>query len=58
MRDPFNKTKRLTMPPFDGVLSPEQIRAVISYFKTLWTPDQRAFQAEESREQPFLTKSQ
>jgi mono/diheme cytochrome c family protein len=58
MRDPFNKTKRLTMPPFDGVLSPEQIRAVISYFKTLWTPDQRAFQGEESREQPSLTKSQ
>ena len=58
MRDPFNKTTRLTMPPFGDVLSPQQIRAVIGYLKTLWTPEQRAFQSEESREQPSLTKSQ
>lgn len=50
-RDPFNKTKRLTMPPFADVLSPEQIRAVITYLKTLWAPDQRQFQAEESKNQ-------
>jgi mono/diheme cytochrome c family protein len=50
-RDPFNKTKRLTMPAFADALSPEQIRAVITYLKTLWTPDQRQFQAEESKNQ-------
>jgi mono/diheme cytochrome c family protein len=52
-RDPFNKTKRLTMPAFAETLSPEQIRAVIIYLKTLWTPEQRDFQSEESRNQPF-----
>src|SRR6266403_4444197 len=30
-RDPFNKTKRLTMPGFGDVLSRQQIVAVISY---------------------------
>ena len=52
-RDPFNKTKRLTMPGFSGILSPKEVRAVIAYLKTLWTPEQRRFQAEESRKQPF-----
>lgn len=52
-RDPFNKTKRLTMPAFGEVLSPEQIRAATDYLKTLWTDEQRAFQVDESREQPF-----
>ncbi|MEO6782653.1 MAG: cytochrome c [Bradyrhizobium sp.] len=51
-RDPFNKTKRLTMPAFADTLSPSQIRAVISYLKTLWTPEQRQFQSEESRDHP------
>jgi mono/diheme cytochrome c family protein len=53
MRDPFNKTTRLTMPPFGDTLSPEQIRAVITYLKTLWTPEQRSFQSEESRDHQF-----
>jgi mono/diheme cytochrome c family protein len=52
-RDPFNKTKRLTMPGFEGVLSPDEIRAVITYLKTLWTPEQQHFQWEESRDRPF-----
>lgn len=52
-RDPFNKTKRLTMPGFEDVLSPEETRAVIAYLKTLWTPEQRRFQRDESREDPF-----
>lgn len=51
-RDPFNKTKRLTMPAFGEEMSPAQIRAVIGYLKTLWTPDQRQFQSEESRDHP------
>lgn len=52
-RDPFNKTERLTMPAFEDVLSPQETRAVITYLKTLWTPEQRRFQQEESREHPF-----
>ena len=52
-RDPFNKTERLTMPAFKEVLSPKEIRAVITYLKTLWTPKQRRFQWEESRDAPF-----
>lgn len=52
-RDPFNKTQRLTMPAFTGRLSHEQTIAVIDYLKTLWMPEQRRFQAEESRRQPF-----
>jgi mono/diheme cytochrome c family protein len=52
-RDPFNKTKRLTMPAFGDALSAEQIRSVITYLKTLWTPEQRGYQSEENRSQPF-----
>ena len=52
-RDPFNRTERLTMPGFSGILSPREVRAVITYLKTLWTPEQRRFQREESRNQPF-----
>ncbi len=52
-RDPFNKTQRLTMPAFGEELSPEQIRAVIAYLKTLWTSEQRQFQLEESQGHPF-----
>lgn len=52
-RDPFNKTDRLTMPAYAAILSPKQTRAVIIYLKSLWTPDQRRFQREESRRQPF-----
>lgn len=56
-RDPFNKTERLTMPAFGEVLSPQQIRDVITYLKTLWTPEQRSFQSEESRDRPFPSKA-
>lgn len=52
-RDPFNKTDQLTMPAFAAVLSPEEIRAVVTYLKTLWTEEQRRFQWEESRDAPF-----
>src|SRR6266851_9505999 len=57
-RDPFNRTKQLTMPAFDGVLSPEQIRAVITYLKTLWTPEQTQFQLEESQGHSFPSEGQ
>lgn len=52
-RDPFNKTKRLTMPAYKETLSPGEIRSVITYLKTLWTPEQRRIQREESRRHPF-----
>lgn len=52
-RDAFNKTERLTMPAFNGQLSREETIAVITYLKTLWTPKQRQFQADESRGHPF-----
>lgn len=47
-RDPFNKTQRQTMPAFAQTLSPDEIRAVVDYLKTLWTPEQRAFQRKEN----------
>ncbi|MEO5881288.1 MAG: cytochrome c [Caldimonas sp.] len=52
-RDPYNKTKRLTMPAFAEVLSPSQMREVVIYLKTLWTPEQQKFQLEESEHAPF-----
>lgn len=52
-RDPFNKTQRQTMPAFGQTLSPAEIRAVIDYLKTWWTPEQRSFQEEESRRASF-----
>lgn len=57
-RDPFNKTKRLTMPAFGQTLKTAEIRAVIDYLKTLWTPQQRAFQREESRKAPFPSSTE
>jgi mono/diheme cytochrome c family protein len=57
-RDPFNKTTRLTMTPFGDVLSRHQIIAVITYLKTLWTTDERQFQAEESQGHPFPSSGQ
>ena len=32
------------MPGWNGRLSPEQIRQVVDFMKTLWTPEQRAAQ--------------
>ncbi len=52
-RDPFNKTQHLTMPAFGQTLSPAEIRAVIEYLKTLWTPEQRRFQRDESARNPY-----
>ena len=52
-RDPFNKTQQLTMPAFGQSLTPQEIRDVLLYLKTLWTPQQRKFQREESRGAPF-----
>lgn len=48
-RDPFNKTSRLTMPAYQDILTAAEIEAVIAYLKSLWTDEQRRFQANESR---------
>jgi mono/diheme cytochrome c family protein len=47
MRDVFNKTPELTMPPFKDRLSDEEIAAVIAYFKSLWSAEHRRFQEEQ-----------
>ncbi len=41
------------MPPFEASLRPEEIRAVITYLKTLWGPEERALQAQASLQDPF-----
>lgn len=32
------------MPPWGGRLSPQQVRQLVEFMKTLWTPEQRAQQ--------------
>jgi len=49
-RDPFNKTPELTMPPFKDRLSDEDIEAVITYFKSLWSEEHRRWQVRESQQ--------
>jgi len=48
-RHPFNKSDRLTMPAFGESLTDQEIGAVIEYLKTLWTDEQREYQATESQ---------
>ncbi len=47
-RHPFNESDRLTMPAFGESLTDQEIAAVIEYLKTLWTDEQRDYQAAES----------
>lgn len=54
-RDPFNRTSELTMPPFAGRLSDEEIVAVIAYFESLWSAEHRSFQEEQNRRPPTTT---
>jgi len=42
-------TGRGTMPAFRGVLSEEDVEAILAYIKTWWGPAERAYQAEVSR---------
>lgn len=53
LRDPFNKTPELTMPPFKGQLTDAQIGNVIMYFKSLWSAEHRAYQEEENHRAPM-----
>lgn len=43
----------VSMPPFEAVLSPEEIRSVIAFIKTLWTPEQRQLQWERTERADF-----
>lgn len=52
-RDPWNETDHKTMPSYKGILTPREIRSVIEYLKTMWTPEQRQHQKEESQDAPF-----
>jgi mono/diheme cytochrome c family protein len=57
-RDPWNKTDRLTMPAYQEILAPSEIRDVVDYLKTLWTQEQRHHQADESVDNPFPIQSE
>jgi len=53
LRDQFNKTPELTMPPFTtDELSDQEISDEIVYFKSLWSPEHRQFQEGENRRPP------
>jgi mono/diheme cytochrome c family protein len=47
-RNPFNPSQRFTMPGFQFVLTPGEIGSVLTYLRTLWTPEQREFQRQET----------
>jgi mono/diheme cytochrome c family protein len=49
LRDRFNKTPELTMPPFKGRLNDEENAAVIAYFKSLWSPEHRRYQEQQTQ---------
>lgn len=53
LRDRFNKTPELTMPPFKDTLSEEEIAAVIAYFTSLWSPEHRRYQEEQNQRSPM-----
>ena len=49
LRDQFNKTPELTMPPFGpDQLTDHDIADVIAYFKSLWSPEHRQFQEQQN----------
>lgn len=37
------------MPAFEDALTEQEIQSVIEYLKTLWTDEQRTYQATESQ---------
>ncbi|MCL4302075.1 MAG: c-type cytochrome [Anaerolineae bacterium] len=53
-RDPLKPPDSpLTMPPFGDKLNDAEIRAVIAYFKSLWSEQSRLFQWQVTQQQPF-----
>jgi mono/diheme cytochrome c family protein len=57
MRDVFNKTPELTMPPFKDRLRDADIAAVIAYFKSLWSPEHRRYQEAQNQKAPMTMMS-
>jgi mono/diheme cytochrome c family protein len=39
-----------TMPSFEGILSQDDVAAILAYLKTNWPPDQQTYQADISRQ--------
>jgi hypothetical protein len=37
------------MPPFGHILRPHEVRTLIAFIKTLWTPGQQQFQQERTQ---------
>lgn len=55
-RDPLKPPDSpVTMPAFGDTLSDAEIRAVIAYFKSIWSEESRLFQWEVTQQQPFPT---
>ena len=48
MSDPLRPGSPLRMPAFQGKLSDAEIRAVIEYFKSLWSQEHRQYQWEQT----------
>ena len=48
MHDPLRPNSAFRMPAFGNRLSDTEIRAVIAYFKSLWSPDHREYQWEQT----------
>ncbi len=44
------------MPPFKERLTDQDIQAVITYFKSLWSSEHRAYQEEQNRRPPMSTR--
>lgn len=50
MNDPLRPGSPLRMPAFGGRLADRDIRAVIEYFKSLWSAENRQYQWQQTRE--------
>lgn len=49
MNDPLKPNSPLRMPAFKSKLSDAEIRAVIEFMKSYWSPDNRQYQFDETR---------
>ncbi|MCI0549940.1 MAG: cytochrome c [Anaerolineae bacterium] len=48
MRDPLRPNSAFRMPAFGNRLSDPETRSVIAYFKSLWSPEHREYQWEQT----------
>jgi mono/diheme cytochrome c family protein len=42
------------MPPFGTILGPDEIRILIAFIKTFWTPEQRQLQQDRTQRADFM----